>query len=164
MTRAHDNRSSYRCAIAPEDSAAKIKIGGRLHDCAVTSTSRDGFSARVANRLASRLQRAAEIQLWFRGEKWEVSVVSQFCEDAESTTFGLNRVRELTKIKNPSSWGVSLVPRFSANTDPSFVLALLVAFLAICICLPGVGTSLGTAPKIKAGVDTILKRVTDTFH
>ncbi len=164
MTRSHDNRTSFRCAIAPEDSAAKVKVRGGMHPCAVLSTSRDGFSIRVKHALAMRIGKAKTIQLWFRGEKWEVSVSSQYRDDEQTTTLGLTRIRELTKLKAPSSWGWFAMPRFSANTDPSFVLALLVAFLATCICLPGIGTSLGTAPKIKAGLNSIIRQVVNTIH
>ena len=164
MARNVDLRSSFRCAVAPEDGCAKIRINGRLLQCTVTNTSREGFGIQLSRRLHRKLTPKSKLELWYRNEKWEVSQVWDFHDNDKESSIGLNRVRELSKLKSPISWSLSLVPRFSSNTDPSFLLALVLAFMLTCMCLPGIGDNLGTASRIRTGVKSVMDYVTDTFN
>ncbi|MEZ6134815.1 MAG: hypothetical protein R3C53_07890 [Pirellulaceae bacterium] len=164
MTRPHDVRSSFRCTIAPEDSAAVVKISGKKFNCSVVNTSRDGFGIRVPCKLAKQLKKAKRVELVFRNERWQVKPVSEFSEDGKTASVGLVRIVELTKINLHQSIGFSSVPKFSPGTDPSFLVALVVAFLLTCVCLPGIGTHLGTAPKIRDGVSYLMRTVAETMN
>ena len=163
MVRAHDERTAYRCSIPPEESAAQLKVGSKRCDCNVLDTSRSSFSIRVETSLCKRIFRSKHVELWFRGEKWLVAPESQYSESLEFTNVGVTRVKELTKIKLPSSWRHSFVPRFSAATDPQFLLVLMIAFIVSCIALPGIGDKLGTAPKVHRGVVKVTKVFRETI-
>ncbi len=164
MVRNLDLRSSFRCAIAPEDGAAMLKINGKLYPCHVVNTSREGFGVVVPSQIADRLKKRSKLELIFRNENWEVSKSWDFHENDGKTSLGLVRIRELSKPKVATSWGFSVMPNFSSNTDPSFLMALLVAFVVTCLCLPGIGDNIGTAPKVRKGVNTMMKHVKETFH
>lgn len=164
MVRNVDLRSSFRCAVASEDGAAQLKINGKLHNCQVTNTSREGFGIRIARKVGSGINHRTRMELLYRNEKWEVTKGWEFQDNDHEMAIGLARVREVSKLKSPSSMGFSLIPRISANTDPSFLVALLVAFLLTCLCLPGIGDNLGTAPKVRSGVNSMLDYVKDTFN
>lgn len=159
-----ERRSSFRCSIAPEDGAARLKINGKVVPCVVINTSSEGFGIRVPKKIGQRLTVKASIQLWFRNEKWQVVKAWEFQDHSQVMTVGLTRVREVTKIKAPSAWGAALIPRFSSDNDASFLIALVVALMLTCICLPGVGDNLGTASKVRQGVNTMVKYVQDTFN
>ncbi len=164
MTRPIEERAAFRCAIAPEDSAARIKISGRWYDCAVVNASRDGFGVRLPSRLAKTLRISKRIELKFRSERWEVLRASEYFDTDDLMIVGLLRVRELTRVRVKNSIGLTLVPKFSADTDPSFLLALVVAFLVTCVCLPGIGSHLGTAPKVRDGVNSVVQKVIETIN
>jgi hypothetical protein len=72
----------------------------------------------------------------------------------------LERIAELTPVKMPSPWTTLFSLQISRNTDPKFLLALMVAFIVVCLALPGIGDKLGTAPRIKNGVGTFLRAFT----
>ena len=163
MALAQDEKGAFRCAIAPENSAAKLKVGGKQYDVSVLDTSRSGFTISLPSKQANRLDGKKALELRFRDEQWEVAKQSAYNESPAVTHVGLHRVRDLTKIEEPSSWGFTLLPKFASNTDPFFLLYLMVAFLVACICLPGVGDSLGTAPKVRKGIHSVLDSVRDTI-
>jgi hypothetical protein len=164
MSRTIDERASFRCTVSGSDSRAKILVGGIWQDCAVVNTSRDGFGVRVKMAHGKKLLKAERIQLKFRNEHWDVTLASEFCDDDKTMTVGLLRQTELTKLNLRTSMGLSMTPKFSSSTDPSFLLALVVAFLLTCVCLPGIGTHLGTAPKVRETVNTVVNQVIETFN
>ncbi len=165
MTREHDRRKSYRCVIAPEDGAAKLKLNGKLVDCRVLDTSCDAFSIQIpAKHSHQLLARNPRLELSFRGERWEVNVNGHFRDQVDEVTVALERVRELTKLKAANSWGGASGGQFSAATDPSFLLALMVAFLLCCVCLPGIGDSLGTATRVREGMGVMMKYVSEAIQ
>jgi hypothetical protein len=164
MVRNVDLRSSFRCAVAPEDGAAQLKVNGKLHDCQVTNTSREGFGIRIRRKVGRKINQRTRMVLLYRNEKWEVTKIWDFQDNDVDIAIGLERVRELSKLKPPKSSGLNIMPRISANTDPSFLLALLIAFMLTCLCLPGIGDNLGTAPKVRSGVNSMLDYVRDTFN
>lgn len=164
MSRSTDERASFRCSIPEEDSAAKILVGGRWQGCAVVNTSREGFGVRVSRIQGKKLLKSKRAQLKFRQEHWDAAVASDFSDNNETMVIGLVRNKELTKVNLRTSMGLSLTPKFSSSTDPSFLMALVVAFLLTCVCLPGIGTHLGTAPKVRKTVNTVVNRVIETFN
>ena len=165
MSRLHDSRASFRCAIAPEYGAARLRINGKSVACRVMETSCDAFSIAVDAKYSSRLLNSkSRLVLEYRDEKWLVSVHSHF-KEGDTFRVGLCRERDLTKFKQPSSMsGMFSASQFSMTTDPSFLLALMVAFLLCCICLPGIGDSLGTAPRVREGVNSMFDYVTEAIH
>ena len=163
MTRPHDDREAYRCSVAPENGAAQLKIGHKLHLVAVLDTSRDGFTVRMEHDIAQKLKENANYVLYFWGEVWEVRKESRYTDGEDFTTVGFSRIKELTKVKAPSIRMQMFSKNRYANSDPAFLLYLMLAFLFACIALPGVGDSLGTAPRIRNGVHVLWDMVSDVI-
>ncbi len=161
MQRPHNDREAYRCSVAPENAAAQLKIANKLHLVAVLDTSRNGFTIRMDAEASSKLVNGKCYQLHFSEEHWEVKVESQY-QDGRFANVGFSRVRELTRIEEPqTAWWQLLTNRQQANSDPAFLLYLMLAFLFACIALPGVGDSLGTAPRIRKGIHVVYEMITD---
>lgn len=156
MSRTKDERCAFRCSIPPEHSAAKLKVGRRFHSVSIVDTSRNGFTLRAPTALANKLKLDSCYDLYFAGERWEVRLESRYSESSESMTMGCSRVRDLTKLRSPSSWCLPLLPKQDAQSDPTFLLYLILAFLVAVFCLPGMGDGLGTAPKVRKGVNTLV--------
>ncbi len=143
---------AYRCVVAPENSAALLTVGSRSLKVNVLDTSRDGFTIRIANHDLDRVTKAQKLVLRFAEERWEVNRCGAYIEGGKCTQLSLVRVRETTRVKQPGGWSWVLVPQFSGQKDPTLLLGLLVAFLIACVCLPGIGDQIGTAPKVSRTV------------
>ncbi len=152
-----NNRQEYRCCIAAENSAGQLKIAGKTFPVCVLNTSRTGFRVRVPNAIAKRLRGKKLPVLTFAGETWEVEVKSRYTDDSKFTDLGFARRRDLTKYKEPSSWSLALLPQWSVSNDPAFLGMLVIALLTAVVCLPGIGDSLGTAPKVRTVIQSVLK-------
>lgn len=156
MSHANIERQEYRCCIAAENSAGKLKIGPRTFDVCVTNTSRTGFGIRVPNHVAQKLRGKRRLLLLYAGETWEVGIQSRYSDDSHYTNLGLTRGRELTKLAVPGNWWGGMFSRSSAPADPTFLAFLVLAFLIAVISLPGIGDSLGTAPKVRQALSSVM--------
>ena len=163
MDRPNDVRA-FRCTVPPENSAAKLKIRNKWLDVAVLDTSRSGFSARVGSSIAKKLKPGQKYELKFNGEHWRVEQESNFSDAGGDSTIGFSRIEELTKMRMPSTPLTAYVSKTSAQTDPTFLFFIMIVFLIACLSLPGVGDNLGTAPKVRDGVKTVIETVKDTFN
>ncbi len=153
----HDSKitQAYKCVVAPENSAAKLLAGSKVFFVNVLNTSRDGFTVQISNRDMDRIKKKKKLMLRFAGECWEVDCVGVYCENAQLSHLSLSRVREVTKIRQPGGFTWALVPQFSSQKDPTLLLGLLIAFLIACVCLPGIGDQIGTAPKVSRTVRSV---------
>ena len=162
MVRPADERDAYRCSVAPENSAAKLKIGHKFYDINVVDTSRNGFTVRVSNRTFGKLREGSKYVLRHAGETWLVSKQSHYNETDKSTQVGFARLQDLTPVEKPKT---SLLQVFSSkahgSSDPAFLLYLMLAFLFACVALPGMGDNLGTAPRIRDGIREIMTIIQD---
>lgn len=152
MTHEQDRQSAYKCAIAPENSAAELRVGTKSYAVAVLDASRDGYTIRVPNAILERIRQRASCRLEFASELSEVVCESEFADCAEFTNVGMKRIRDLTKFRMPSGFQFSFGSMFSLQQDPTFLLGLMIAFLLACFCLPGIGDQIGTAPKVSRAV------------
>ncbi len=158
MTYEQDRQSAYKCAIAPENSAAELRVGAKSYVVAVLDASRDGYTIRVPNAILSRIRGKHSCRLKFAGELSEVVTESEFADCYEFTNVGVKRIRDLTKIKMPSGFQFSFGSMFSLQQDPALLLGLMIAFLLACFCLPGIGDQVGTAPKVSRAVKGVWSR------
>jgi hypothetical protein len=157
MSRSQVERQEYRCCITSENSGGKLRVGRQLHKICVVDTSRTGFGIRVPNALSKKIRDKSKLFLIFGGETWEVALKSRYSEDSQYVNLGLTRVRELTKITCPTSWCWSFFRNPAAQTDPTFLAFLVLAFLAAVVSLPGIGDSLGTAPKVREVIESVIE-------
>jgi hypothetical protein len=146
-----EKSAAYRCVISPENSAGELRMGRKSYPIFVLDTSRDGFTAKIPTRLVASIQASKTCQLKFSGELWEVSCNGVYSEATDNSEVDFLRVRELTKIKQPRFGGPG-VSLFSPQQDPTLLLGLMIGFLIACICLPGIGDQIGTAPKVSRAV------------
>ena len=157
MARSFDERGAFRCTVAPENSAAKLKLGYRLHNVWVMNTSRDGFCVRAPNALAKRITERKRPVLIFGGERWIVQLKSRYSDSSKFTNIGFARVREvMPNQQGPTGWSFALMPRSSPKQDPTFLVFLMIAFALAVISLPGLGDSLGTAPKVRTMIQSVM--------
>ncbi len=164
MQETQKRRAAFRCAVAPDHSNAVLILGRRKFAINVLATSRDGYTLRCSEKIASKFAVNSKARLVFRGETWEISRKSLYNESKDVVHLGCKRVRDLTKTKEPkTSIFASLVPRNSLSNDPALLMYLLVAFMVACVSLPGLGNQLGTAPKIQKGIKAIAKEVGELF-
>lgn len=154
----HDRTLPYRCMIPNDDSVAIIKAGSSKFDCRLIDVSREDFHIRLPKNKMKRLRRARRIELHYHGERWLVTLDPS--DRAIGDAIYLNRVRELTEMKHPSPWRSLVSLQFSKQTDPRFVLTMMVAFIFSCLALPGLGDKIGTAPRLKNGIQYMVKNVT----
>jgi hypothetical protein len=106
-----------------------------------------------------QLQRCPRLELHFCQEHWLVSVSKGSCCDDDGVF--LDRIQEFSPVELPSAWNVLGSMKLSSQTDPRFLLTAMVAFILVCLALPGLGDRLGTAQKIKNGVNSTLKSLKD---
>lgn len=154
-------RAAFRCSVAPENSSATLIAKGKKFQVRVLDTSREGFTIQVSERLVSKLANGQVLRLLFNGENWEVRKQSHYNDDG-SVNVGLQRIRELTKIKIPSNW-FRFFQKSPGTGDPTLAVYLMIAFLIACIALPGLGDNLGTAPRIRDGVQAVVKALKDLW-
>jgi hypothetical protein len=155
MSQSSINGNAYRCIVAPERSAAVLRVGRTRFPVNVLDTSRDGFTVRVPNAAVAKMDRkrnSPRLELRFDGERWEVDRSGSYADNHEFTQLSLVRIRDLTKLKQPGGFEWASVTQLSAQKDPTLLVGLLVAFLIACFCLPGIGDQIGTAPKVSRAV------------
>lgn len=162
MDRVSNERTAFRCLIPKEQSNATLRVGSKRYPCNVLDTSRNSFSVRLPAKLKSSVGRADHLELLFNEEHWVVDAESSYSTENGFIVFGLSRQQDLTKLKVPKSSGFGLIGGTKTNADPSFIFALILALLFACICLPGIGDKLGTAPKVKKGLHSLYESMRDT--
>lgn len=153
-TRAH---KEFRCCIAAENSAGRLKIAGFWYSVCVLNMSRTGYRVRLTNSIAKKLRPGRTPVLDFAGEQWVVDIKSRYSNQDEYTELGLARKKELTKYKLPRSWSFTVPSCLNVDSDPAFLGFLVLAFLTAVICLPGIGDSLGTAPRVRDVVQAVMQ-------
>jgi hypothetical protein len=151
----NDDRSlPYRCLIRPEECQAVLKVGGSSVDCQVVDLSREDFHVRIPRAKLKKVQSARKVELRYQGERWIVRPRGN--AQPGSDTLYFQRVEELTKTKPPSPWASLISVQLSQQTDPRFVMALMLAFIFACLALPGLGDKVGTAPRLKKGIHSVI--------
>jgi hypothetical protein len=143
--------TAYRCVVSPENSAGEVRLGNKKYPVVLLDTSRNGFTVRVPKSIGDKIQSKKTCYLSFAGELWEVTCNGVYSETEKQLDIDFVRGRELTKIKQPRLGGAG-VDLFSPQQDPTLLLGLLVGFLLACVCLPGIGDQLGTAPRVTKAV------------
>lgn len=152
MSHELDRSGAYRCAVSLENSAAELRVGAKSYSVRVLDMSRNGFTIRVPNAILKRIRSKPNLRLEYSSELWEVELDGEYSDSNDFTNLSLVRVRDLTTLKMPNGFQFSFGTMFSLNQDPTFLLGLMLAFLAACFCLPGIGDQVGTAPKISRSV------------
>ena len=152
MTHELDRSGTYRCVVPIENSAAELRVGSKSFAVKVLDVSRASFTIRVPNTIMKRIQGKSKLRLEYASELCEVALDGEYNDSSGFTNISLLRVKDLTKIKMPSGFRFTFGPMLSLNQDPTFLLCLMLAFLAACFCLPGVGDRVGTAPKISRAI------------
>lgn len=146
-----DRSIAYRCQVSDDQCHAVIRVRGHKLKCRILDVSRDDFHVRIQNG-RNKVNKAKKIEVFYKGEHWLVAVDHR---DTPPDELFLRRLDELTPMEKPSAWATLARLNLSSQTDPRFVMTLLLAFIFACLALPGLGDRLGTAPKVKGGIHTI---------
>lgn len=153
---------AFKCAVTPDNSSAKLKIGVRRIDARLVAISRTGFTVELPTKLARTISPASICELSFGSEVWAVRKES-FSNVGNSSHVYFDRIREKTKIKVPRASFDYLLPKYDPRADPELLLFLTLALIVSVISLPGIGDQLGTAPKVRKGVNAVWNEVTRFF-
>ena len=137
----------------PEQCRAVLKLGGCSVECQVIDLSREDFQVRVPKAKPRR----------FNVPRMSRSSI-RMNVDFSPTEWHSQRQRYHLSSKNrranQDETSVSLGSLFSSNmnsqTDPRFLMALMLAFILACLALPGLGDHLGTAPRLKNGIHSVI--------
>lgn len=160
MTTSEIKRAAFRCTVLPEQSAANLRLGWRRHPVRVIDTSRDAFTLDVPLTTFSRIKEGGRATLEFQGETWEVMCTATFRLVDDEFHVSMARLRDRTSMRGPKTTFWALLPSTNAASSPALPLALLLSFLFACVALPGMGDTLGTAPKIRKVVQDVWHRAT----
>lgn len=160
MLPTHTHQGAFRCTVVPEQSAARLRLRLRSHRVRVIDTSREAFTLEVDQAIFSRLKEGTRGTLEYQDEKWEVVCTAVFRLVENQFHVSMARISERTQIQGPKPTFRALLPKSNAESSPALPLALLLSFLFACVALPGMGDSLGTAPKIRKVVQDVWRRAT----
>ncbi|MFN3192969.1 MAG: hypothetical protein ACE361_20840 [Aureliella sp.] len=154
--------AAYRCVVAPERSHARIRIGKKRYLVSVLFTSRIGFTIQTTPQLAKKMRYDRVYTLEFGCEVWEVFKESQY-RDGESMQVGLTRGKEKTKLRQPSTSVPIFLSRRDTHRDGSFLFFMSLILIIASVSLPGIGDSIGTAPRIQRGFQIVVESVRAFF-
>jgi hypothetical protein len=158
MTTSETLRHAFRCTVVPENSAACLTIGWRQHKVRVIDTSREAFTLEVNPNTFAKVTEGSRAVLDYNDESWEVQCIALFQMLNGQLNVSMARIRECSKIRGPRATFWSLLPMANATRDPVLPLALLLSLLFACVALPGMGDSIGTAPKIRKAVQDVWRK------
>lgn len=158
MTTCETVRDAFRCTVVSEISAGRLTIGWHTYKVRLLDTSRDAFTLEVDSKKFGRIKEGSKALLETNGEKWEVRCTAIFHMLDGQLNLSMARVKERLRapVSRTTFW--SLLPIPSPTADPVLPLALLLSFLFACIALPGMGDTLGTAPKIRKAVQDVWRK------
>lgn len=153
---------AYRCSIIPENSLAKLKVGRSKTKAQLIEVSRTGFTVAIPRKLARKISPSSRCELSFGSEVWAVRK-SSCVDEGKFSHVQFDRVREKTKIKLPRAYLGYLLPKFDPKSEPELLLFLMLSFIVCVVSLPGVGDQIGTAPKVRKGIQVVWKELTRFF-
>lgn len=159
----HDEAAGFfRCPVQPEQANAFLKIGMRKVPVTLCETSIDGFTVTLEGRQSSRIRLGTRSRLKTQSEYAEVHVEWLFHAPGGGIQIGLRRLRDLTPSEEPRRavlLGRDLKSHSNALGSSELVFAGLVIFLFLALSMPGLGDSLGTAPRIRGAVMAVVNAV-----
>lgn len=153
----------FRCPVQRDQSRASIQIGYGRVPAVLQETSIDGFTLTVAPRYASRLRLGRPWLLKTASEKAEVHAEWVFHAPDGQLQLGVRRLRDLTPAEAAGGWwkfGFRLGRKNLHTNTPEVVFAALIAVLIVILSCPGLGDQLGTAPRIRAAVHSVVSSLT----
>jgi hypothetical protein len=152
----------FRCPVQPEQANAYLKIGLQKVPVTLCETSIDGFTITIAGRHSRRVRLGARSRIKTRSEYAEVHVEWLFHAPGGGIQIGLRRLRDLTPSEEPRRavvMGRDMRSHGNAMGSSELVFAGLVIFLFLALSMPGLGDSLGTAPRIRGAVTAVASAV-----
>jgi hypothetical protein len=151
--------TAYLCRLPIERSAATLRVGRRKLAVRVMELSTQEFVIEANDLLLKFLRVGKRGRIYSTDDIWDVSIAG-----IEEATTGrhrvvLRRLRDRTpepKLKG-TKWASSMMA--TVNSDPLLPAAVLLALLAGCLALPGLGDSFGTAPKVRQTVQQLWRNI-----
>jgi len=154
------DQGCFQCPVPPDQSAATLRCGCRQVAVTVAEASIDGFTVLVDAKLIGRLRFDRSWMLKHFDASFEVAPQWLYNEQNGAAQIGLRRMRDWSKPHRRSA-NSRFRRRFESGDDSNASLAFagiaLIVFVALA--LPGIGDSLGTAPRINSAITAFAKFV-----
>ena len=149
----------FRCPVQAESGDATLRIGFRKIPVQVRETSIDGFTIQVGPGASRRFKARRRWVLEYDGARLEVIAEWKSTTPEGNLQIGLHRLNDLTR---PKPIKTSLLARYGGKRceDPSFSAAIFGGFVLVLfsmMAMPGLGDSLGTAPRIQGILEWIVR-------
>ncbi len=148
----------YRCPVQHEQARVQLRIAGRRIPATLCETSIDGFTLTLTAAQAKHVRLGKPWILKTSSERTEVHAEWLFHAPDGTLQLGLRRMRDLTPSEEPR--GVvfssrSLKSQAASAASSEIAFAGLVIFLFLTLSMPGIGDSLGTAPRVRNALTTL---------
>jgi hypothetical protein len=158
-----NNEPFYRCRVAAELAAGKLRVGWHRLDVLVDEKSIDGYTIRIKPQDLAKIkfQRKAWVLEHFE-ERSEVHPEWFLNHSGESIQMGLRRLADVTPLPHAELsplrciFSVRALLRRVLGT-PELLLGGAALILLMLLTLPGFGDQLGTAPRIRNGSILLMK-------
>ncbi len=155
MPNSRQPASAFRCVVPPEISAGVLHTRRSSIPVRVVEMSRSDFVITIDRRHLPSVEIGGPLHLDFRGERWEVRRFSEYFETESLARVGLERLRDVTRVRLPRSWTATFSPRWNTHSDPTLLMGLSFALLITCAVMPGLGDRIGTQQIVVATVRAV---------
>ncbi|QDS93444.1 hypothetical protein FF011L_22140 [Roseimaritima multifibrata] len=149
----------FRCPVQPDVAAASIRIGFSTIPVVLQEQSIDGFTVKVSARDAVKLRVGKPWRLMTAGECNSVRAEWMFHAGNGEVQLALRRLEDLTSPEEKTRFRWSFFQRDTRVNGEyggsQILFAGVVIGLFIVLSMPGIGDSLGTAPRIQAAVRSL---------
>lgn len=147
-----EETSAYRCKVQAGDDHAILRLRRRKLEIRVLEISRDDFVIEANDLQLPLYKTDTKGRIWFHRDIWDIAVVGVIERNDGRHRVILSRTRDRTPAPKLKTSLFNFAPMNSLGSDPLLPAAIIIAFLVSLFALPGVGDSLGTAPRIRSTI------------
>lgn len=156
--------STYRCKVVGE-SNAKLSIAGKRFDVHIREKSGSGFTIGLTEKLASRLKCGKLYELRYDDRRLLVKAEEFTGTSEDERRLQVSTAKEYDPVERwafrlPFTSGSKVSSHDSViNSTAAYGGFVLVLFCVMA--LPGLGDTLGTAPRINNAINLLSKNIAD---
>lgn len=151
----------FRCPVQPDLAKATIRVGRQTVIATLQEQSIDGFTLLVEPKHALKLQVGVPWILITDSERTKVRAEWMFHAENGKVQLAVRRLEDLRTAEDSDKHSWSLFTRRTRGSGETggneIAFAGIVLLLFTALSLPGLGDRLGTAPRIQAAVEGLIK-------
>lgn len=158
MSERPEPKAYFRCPVQHDQARVQLRIAGRRIPATLCETSIDGFTLTLTSAQAKFIRLGKPWILKTSGERTEVHAEWLFHAPDGTLQLGLRRMRDLTPSEEPRGvvfTGRALRSHTASAASSEIAFAGLVIFLILTLSMPGIGDTLGTAPRVRNAATTL---------